>query len=170
MTYIIVSPLKNIGDAAKIHGPHEMISLMGPIQNFDRPDIIRQDRHLIVRINDINVEMQGLVYPEESHVSNIIEFARSWDQKKPLLIHCWFGISRSPAAALISALANRPDQDDFELAYRLREASACATPNQRIIEIGDTLLGRNGRLCRAVNAIGRGKEASQGIPFTLQPI
>lgn len=170
MTYIVVCPLENIDDAAHKHGAHEMISLMSPGQDFDRPSAIHEDRHLKVGINDINFETEGLVTPEEKHVANVIEFARTWDQKNPLLIHCWFGVSRSPAAALISALANEPDQDDFELANRLREASPSATPNRRIIEIGDKLLGRNGMLSQAVNAIGRGREASQGNPFILQTI
>ena len=168
MTYIIVSPLEKIECVALQHGAHEMISLMSPGQNFDRPSAIHKHRHLKIGINDINFNREGLVSPEEKHVSNIIEFARAWDQKNPLLIHCWFGISRSPAAALISTLANEPDQDDFELANRLREASFSATPNRRIIEIGDTLLGRNGKLSRAVNAIGRGTDVSKGHPFILK--
>lgn len=170
MAYIVVCPLENIDDAAQKHGAHEMISLMSPGQDFDRPRAIQKDRHLKVGINDINFDTEGLISPEEKHVATIIEFARAWDQKNPLLIHCWFGVSRSPAAALISALANDPDQDDCELANRLREASPSATPNRRIVEIGDQLLGRNGKLSQAVNAIGRGREASQGNPFVLQTI
>ncbi len=167
MAYLIVCPLKNIGSVAEAYRAREMISIMSPGQDFDRPDAIYQGRHLKVDINDINFDTQGLVAAEEKHVLDIIEFSRNWDQDNPLLIHCWFGISRSPAAALIAALANEPDQDDFELANRLREASLSATPNRRIIEIGDNLLGRNCKLSQAVNAIGRGKEASEGNPFML---
>ncbi|WP_250130390.1 tyrosine phosphatase family protein, partial [Escherichia coli] len=79
-------------------------------------------------------------------VLKLIEFAHEWDQTAPLLIHCWMGVSRSPAAAVIAALSLYPDQDETELALRLRAASPYATPNARIIAIGDRLLGRKGRL------------------------
>ena len=167
MSYIVVCPLEDIANIAQSYDSTEMISLMSPGHDFDRPDVIDPQRHLTVGINDINFDTDGLISPDEQHVLNVIEFARSWDQSKPLIIHCWFGVSRSPAAALISTLAVEPDQDDFELANRLREASPSATPNRRIIDIGDRLLNRGGKLSQAVNAIGRGREASQGSPFEL---
>ena len=58
-----------------------------------------------------------------------------------------------------------PDQDEKALAERLRAASPYATPNTRIIEIGDALLDRKGRLVDAVRAIGRGAEADGNAPF-----
>lgn len=167
MSYIVVCPLENIDDIAEQHQCKEMISLMSPGHEFDRPTQISQDKHLHVGMNDINFETDGLIPPDEAHVTRVIEFAKNWDQKNPLLIHCWFGVSRSPAAAILTSLAIAPEQDDFELANRLRQASPSATPNRRIIEIGDKLLNRGGRLSQAVNSIGRGREASQGTPFVL---
>lgn len=167
MSYIVVCPLENITKIAEQHQCKEMISLMSPGQEFDRPAQILQDRHLHVGMNDINFETAGLIPPDEAHVAGIIEFAQSWDQTNPLLIHCWFGVSRSPAAAILSSLAIAPEQNDLELANRIREASPSATPNRRIIEIGDKLLNRGGKLSQAVNSIGRGREASQGNPFVL---
>ncbi|MNL71413.1 hypothetical protein D3C87_1965600 [compost metagenome] len=77
------------------------------------------------------------------------------------------GVSRSPAAALIASLAIHPDDDDAALAARLRKVSPFATPNIRLIEIGDSLLGRNGRLVAAVKGIGRGADADGNAPFLL---
>jgi predicted protein tyrosine phosphatase len=65
------------------------------------------------------------------------------------------------------ALAGRRDDDDEALAQRLRDASPYATPNMRLVEIGDALLGREGRFARAVKAIGRGAEADGNQPFVL---
>jgi predicted protein tyrosine phosphatase len=119
-------------------------------------------------MNDIAFKGTGnLVAPDETHVGKIVDFARSWDQSAPLLIHCWMGVSRSPAAALISALAVEPDQDDEGLARRLRAVSPYATPNARLIEFADDILGRNGRLVAAVRSIGRGADADGNAPFTL---
>lgn len=168
MTLIVVSPLSRIAEMAVRHKAREMISLTAKEQAFHRPGVIRADRHLTLHMNDIAFKGTGkLVAPEESHVRRIIEFTACWQQDAPLLVHCWMGVSRSPAAALIAALSLAPDQDDDGLARRLRAASPFATPNARLIEIGDALLGRRGRLVDAVRAIGRGADADGNAPFLL---
>ncbi len=168
MTTIVVAPLARIAEMAVRHRSREMISLMAKEQAFHRPAVIQAHRHLLLHMNDIAFKGTGnLVAPDETHVGKIVDFARSWDQSAPLLIHCWMGVSRSPAAALISALAVEPDQDDEVLARRLRAVSPYATPNARLIEFADDILGRNGRLVAAVRSIGRGADANGNAPFTL---
>ena len=165
MSYIIICRLNQIAESAVLHGAREMVSLLAENQNFHRPGVIDQNRHLKLGLNDIADIRPGLTAPGEAHVEQLIEFAQSWDQSAPLVIHCWLGISRSPAAAAITALTLAPDQDDMALAERLRTASPLVTPNARLIEIGDSMLGRGGRLIRAVNAIGRGADAFEGSRF-----
>jgi predicted protein tyrosine phosphatase len=168
MSLIVVSPLSRIAELAVRHKAREMITLMAEKQDFHRPAVISADRHLKLGVNDITFAGTGdLIAPQERHVLEIIEFARTWDQSAPLLIHCWMGVSRSPAAALIASLAVAPEDDDEALARRLRAASPFATPNSRLIEIGDSLLGRGGRLKAAVKAIGRGADADGDAPFVL---
>lgn len=168
MTVIVVSPLARIAEMAVRHKAREMISLMAKEQTFHRPAVIKADRHLLLSMNDISFAGTGdLVAPRETHVRAIIDFATTWDRAAPLLIHCWMGVSRSPAAALIVALAVHPEQDDQELARRLRSASRFATPNTRLIAIGDEMLGRGGRLVAAVKEIGRGADADGNAPFVL---
>ncbi|WFU02946.1 tyrosine phosphatase family protein [Rhizobium sp. CB3171] len=168
MTAIVVSPLVRIAEMAVRHGASEMISLMAKEQTFHRPAVIKAERHLLLGMNDISFPGTGdLVAPQETHVRDIIDFARNWDRTAPLLIHCWMGVSRSPAAALIAALAVHPEQDDLALAHRLRTASPYATPNARLIMIGDQMLDRKGRLVDAVKAIGRGADADGNAPFVL---
>lgn len=168
MPRIIVSPLKTIGEMAARHQVREMITLIAENHDFHRPGIIDPARHLSILVNDIAFAgRDGLIAPQEAHVAEIAGFVRGWDQSNPLLIHCWMGVSRSPAAALIAALAANPDLDDAELARSLRRASPQATPNARLIEIGDATLARAGRLVAAVNAIGRGAEYRGESPFML---
>lgn len=167
MPYLVVCRLDQIAQSTVLHQTREMISLMAENQNFHRPAKIDPARHLKLGVNDISEATDGLIIPGEAHVERIIEFVRSWDQSAPLLIHCWLGISRSPASAAIAALALAPDQDDTELAARLRLASPYATPNPRLVEIGDALLNRGGRLRRAIRGIGRGAETSRGDRFCL---
>ncbi|HCL64141.1 MAG TPA: protein tyrosine phosphatase [Rhizobium sp.] len=168
MTLIVVSPLSRIAEMAVRHKAREMISLLAEKQDFHRPAVIDAARHLKLGVNDISFAGTGdLVAPQEEHVRQIIDFVREWDQSSPLVIHCWMGVSRSPAAALIASLAVRPEDEDEALAARLRAASPFATPNTRLIEIGDRLLGRGGRLVAAVRAIGRGADADGNAPFLL---
>lgn len=168
MSLIVVSPLARIAELAVRHKVREMITLMAEKQDFHRPAVIAAERHLKLGVNDITFAGTGnLIAPQERHVQEVIDFARRWDQSAPLLIHCWMGVSRSPAAALIASLAVAPDDDEQALALRLRAASPYATPNSRLIEIGDSLLGRGGRLVTAVKAIGRGADADGNAPFVL---
>jgi predicted protein tyrosine phosphatase len=166
MGTIVVAPLGKIAELAVRHRCREMLSLVAPKQGFHRPAVIAAERHLILGVNDIAFAGTGrLVAPGEEHVAAIIGFARSWDRQAPLLVHCMMGVSRSPAAALLAALAVEPEQDEHELAQRLRAASVQATPNARLIEIGDHVLGRNGRLVAAVKGIGRGADYVGDSPF-----
>ncbi|MBR0556203.1 tyrosine phosphatase family protein [Ciceribacter sp. L1K23] len=168
MSAIIVSPLSRIAEMAVRHGARDMISLLAEKQDFHRPAVIRAERHLKLGMNDIAFAGTGdLIAPAESHVDEIIAFARSWDRETPLLIHCWMGVSRSPAAALIASLAISPDEDDGALVQRLRTASPFATPNARLIAFADARLERQGRLIAAVKAMGRGADADGDAPFVL---
>lgn len=168
MPRIIVSPLKTIGEMAARHKAREMITLIAEKHDFHRPGIVDPARHLSIAVNDIAFAgKDGLIAPQEAHVAEIIAFARGWDQSAPLLVHCWMGVSRSPAAALIAALATNPGLVDDALAAALRRASPQASPNARLIEIGDAALGRAGRLAAAVKTIGRGADYQGDAPFVL---
>lgn len=168
MSLIVVSPLARIAEMAVRHKACEMISLLAANQDFHRPAVIAAERHLKLAMNDIAFAGTGdLIAPQENHVAEIIDFARAWDQNAPLVVHCWMGVSRSPAAAMIASLAVAPEDDDEALAQRLRQASPFATPNMRLVEIGDTLLGRGGRFVKAVKSLGRGADADGNTPFVL---
>lgn len=168
MTAIVVSPLSRIAEMAVKHKAREMVTLIAKEQSFHRPAVIAADRHLTLAMNDIAFKgTADLIAPDDAHVLKLIDFARQWDQSAPLLIHCWMGVSRSPAAAVIAALSLYPDQDEMELALRLRAVSPYATPNARIIAIGDCLLGREGRLVAAIKKIGRGADTDGNVPFVL---
>ena len=168
MSAIIVCPLASVAEIAVRNGAREMISLIAEKQDFHRPAVIAADRHLKLAMNDIAFAGTGaLIAPSEAHVERLIDFVRDWDQTAPIVIHCWMGVSRSPAAAVIAALSLHPQEDEFELAARLRKVSPYATPNTRLIEIGDRLLGRGGRLVAAIKGIGRGADASGTASFTL---
>ncbi len=63
-----------------------------------------------------------------------------------VLIHCEAGVSRAPAAALIMYACWLGPGYEHEAIARVRAQRPIAAPNRRMVEIGDRLLGRGGRL------------------------
>jgi predicted protein tyrosine phosphatase len=118
-------------------------------------------------MNDIVEPQDGMIPPGEAHVESLLAFVGGWDRSRPMVVHCYAGISRSTAGAFIALCAARPDRDEAEIAQRLRAASPTATPNARLVALADTLLGRGGRMTSAIAAIGQGTFAAEGVPFRL---
>lgn len=167
MPHLVVSSLSRLAETARAHDAREMITLLSPQNEIVPPPGIRPDRHLFLDMNDISIETDGLRIPDNNHIAQLIGFAEQWDRSAPLLIHCWMGISRSTAAAFIIANALCPDANPMQIAMELRHRSPSATPNARMVMLADELLGRDGAMVRAVQHIGRGADAYEGIPFVL---
>jgi predicted protein tyrosine phosphatase len=133
-----------------------------------RPDGIAADRHLILGMDDIAEPCDGYVCPAEEHVTELLTFVRGWDRAQPLVVHCYAGISRSTAGAFIGACALNPQRDEAAIARLIRGASPTAMPNRRLVSLADRMLGRNGRMVAAIEAIGPGVSAYEGYPFRLE--
>lgn len=145
-----------------------VLSLLAAGTEVTRPASISRENHLHLVMHDIAVAQDGMTMPGEDHVRNLLDFARKWDRAKPMVVHCYAGISRSTASAYIIAAALAPKRDEAELALSLRALSPSATPNPRLIAVADALLGRDGRMISAIEAIGRGADAFEGTPFVLR--
>ncbi|MGO9135389.1 MAG: tyrosine phosphatase family protein [Methylovirgula sp.] len=167
MSKIHVCSIFKIADIAAASGARSLVTLINRDIIVHRPEAITPDRHLFVAISDITIETEGHTLPGEAHVASLLEFVKLWDREHPLLIHCFAGVSRSTAAAFISACALRPDRDEAEFAQAIRQASPTATPNSRLVAVADTMLGRNGRMIAAVEKIGRGEDCVEGVPFAI---
>jgi len=164
---IYVTPLSGLANTLEITGASHLISLLSGDAAFERPSRFDPARHLQLSMHDITTEKPGLTAPSPAHVKDILGFARAWDRKAPLVVHCFAGISRSTAAAYVIAAALQPQRDEAEIAQELRRAAPAATPNIRIVAIADDLLGRQERMIRAIQDIGRGMDAYEGAPFAL---
>jgi predicted protein tyrosine phosphatase len=148
-------------------GASHVVTLINERTVVERPASILADRHLFIGVSDIVEPLEGHVTPAHDHVSRLMAFMRGWDRANPIVIHCWAGISRSTAAAYISVCMLNPGRDEREVALALRAASPSATPNSRLVAIADDIMGRDGRMIRAISAIGRGADAFEGSPFHL---
>lgn len=165
---IHVCPLSKVEATVARAGAQGLVSLLSADTEITRPAAIAADNHLLLVMNDIAEMREGMTMPGEGHVRRLLAFARSWERAKPLVVHCYAGVSRSPASAYIMAAALAPERSEVELARTLRFQSPTATPNPRLIAVADALLGRNGRMVAAIKAIGRGADAFEGTPFELE--
>jgi predicted protein tyrosine phosphatase len=167
MPTLHVTPLSKLHETVAASGASHVVTLINMATPVTRPPSIAQDRHLFIGVSDIVVPQDGQIVPGADHVERLLAFGREWHREKPMVIHCWAGISRSTAAAFITICALKPQREEAHVARLLREASPSATPNARLVAIADDMLGRGGRMVDAIAAIGRGADAYEGAPFAL---
>jgi predicted protein tyrosine phosphatase len=165
---ILVCPLSRLAATVEETQARHIVTLINDDTLVVRPANIEAGNHLHLRIHDICEPMEGLVCPAKEHVSAFLEFIGGWSREAPVVIHCYAGISRSTAAAFSAFCLLRPDIDEAEIAHRLRSRSPQATPNARFVALADEILGRGGRMARAVARIGRGAEAVEGSVFSFR--
>lgn len=165
---IIVCPLNKAHALIASHAVSHAVSLLGPETAHPVFENLAPERHLRLTFHDIVQPADGFSPPRAADAERLVSFLQDWDVQSPMLIHCWAGISRSTAAAYTALCLLRPDEDEVELAVELRNASPSATPNRLIVSFTDDLLGRGGRMVKAVEKIGRGAEAFEGRPFVLK--
>ena len=149
-------------------GARHVVTLLRDVDLVTRPESVAADKHLVLGMDDIPEPADGYVAPCEEHVQKLIAFARGWDRTTPLVVHCYAGISRSTAGAFVTACALNPARAELRIAQELRQRSHTASPNRRIVSIADDLLGRNGRMVDAIDAIGPGASAYEAVPFQLE--
>ncbi len=165
---IIVCPLSHVQPLVDRHRVSHVVSLLGPDTPHRSFEGVHGERHLKLTFHDIAEAIEGYTEPRAADAERMVAFLQGWRREQPMLIHCWAGISRSTAAAFTAMCLFRAGDDEEQLAWELRVASASATPNRLIVQHADAILGRGGRMVKAVDAIGRGQDASEGVPFVLE--
>jgi predicted protein tyrosine phosphatase len=167
MPRIHVCSLQRMYSTVRETGAGDVVTVIKAVTRVPTPEQIETHRHLVLNFSDINEPREGEVMAGEQDVAGLLEFVTRWDRERPLVIHCYAGVSRSTASAFISACALRPDRSEAEWAGLLRRYSPTATPNRHLVTLGDRLLRREGRMIAAIDAIGRGEDAFEGVPFAL---
>jgi predicted protein tyrosine phosphatase len=166
---LIVSPLSQVATVLQTRKPSHVLTLLAP--EGEHP-ACGEASHLVLRFNDITTAMNGLIAPSTDTVRDILDFGMTWSAlappRAPLLVHCFAGISRSTAAAYILACVFGGPGRESALAANLRGSSPTATPNSLMIALADEMLGRQGRMIKAVQAIDRGAFAAEGVSFDLK--
>ena len=168
MPRIHVCSLALVEPTAKATGAKRLVTLLNPKTGHFRPVTIAEEHHLVLDMSDIVEPQDGLIAPEAKHVRALLAFARGWDRQEPMIVHCYAGVSRSTAAAFIIACALNEARAEHDVASAIRRSSPTATPNRRLVALADRELKRSGRMLDAIDAIGRGVDCEEGVPFTLE--
>ncbi|CAN5279524.1 protein-tyrosine phosphatase family protein [soil metagenome] len=165
---IHVCSLAALPATVEITGARHILTVMANVAQVVRPASVLEDNHLRIQMDDINEPAQGFVAPSHEHVEQALTFIRRWDRAAPLVIHCYAGISRSTASAFMAACALNPHRDESSIARQIRSASPTAYPNRLIVTLADQVLGRNGRMVRALDDMGPGNMTIEGRPFRVE--
>ena len=148
-------------------GASHVLTVMANVDQVQRPASVLPANHLKVSMDDITEQMDGFVAPNETHIERVLTFVRSWDRRAPMVVHCYAGISRSTASAFATVCALNPHRDEMAIARLIRDASPIAAPNRLIVSLADKALGRDGRMLRALDAMGPGSMSVEGRPFRI---
>jgi predicted protein tyrosine phosphatase len=164
---IHVCSLAALPDTVEATGASHILTVMAKVDQVQRPRSVLEANHLKVAIDDITEAMEGFVAPSEAHIELVLNFVRGWDQRAPLVVHCYAGISRSTASAFAAVCALNPHRDEASIARQIRSASPIASPNRLIVGLADKALGREGRMLRALDEMGPGNMMVEGRPFRV---
>ncbi len=163
MPRLLVAPLSSLTDALYEHAPSHLVSLLSPEHMIQTPAGFAPAMHLRLGVNDIVDPAAGTAPPLRQHIDALLEFSRGWDASRPMVIHCWAGISRSMAGAF-TVLCDRlgPDRE-IEIARAMRRRAPHAQPNRLLVMHADAALGRGGRMIAALNSMGPALAMEEGV-------
>lgn len=149
---IIISSLADMPDLVRDFGVRDLVSVIHPEAQPPTPSQIDPARHHRCAVHDIVEPKPGKTSPQAKHIEALIKFLDTWDSEVPLLVHCLAGVSRSTAVALIAHTLKTGEPRKSAMA--LRKASPYAWPNRRILALADSILGLDGELTEACEAMG----------------
>ena len=162
-----VCSLAALPDTVRATRASHVLTVMANVDQVLRPESVLPANHLKVSMDDITEHMDGFTAPCEAHVEQVLAFVRSWDRAAPMVVHCYAGISRSTASAFAAACLLNPQKNETAIARAIRAASPIAQPNRLIVGLADKLLGRDGRMLRALDEMGPGSMMAEGRPFRI---
>ena len=152
-----LSPESDLDRALAAEPDALVVSFGSPTRTTPRPARVPTDRFVAFSFNDIAERRTGLVAPGPEDAARMRRVIAETDAAA-IVFQCWFGVSRSAAAALLG-LSLRWQAAPEAAVATLRRAAPWSTPNPLLAALVDAELGLGGRLERAVRAAGRGVDA-----------
>src|SRR4051812_6484086 len=96
---IHVSSLGRLADVAASLKSFDLLTLLSPTATARNWSGLARERHVELTFHDIVEVTPDLIAPDADVIDAILAFGRGSVIERPMLIHCWAGISRSSAAA-----------------------------------------------------------------------
>jgi predicted protein tyrosine phosphatase len=161
---ITVCGIEELAGHCETRASH-VLSILDP--DYPVPEAFGQygeHERLELRFHDIIEATPGSVLPQPEHVERILAFGRDLmaDPSANLLVHCHAGISRSTAAMALILAQAQPSLAAEAVLGQVHAIREKAWPNLRIMEMGDTMLGRGGSLVAATHAL-------HGLQLAVRP-
>lgn len=105
------------------------------------------EENQIYRTSDFDKEQ---IPPNKDHITKIINFVETWDKSRPIVIHCWCGVSRSMATAIFIICKINPNQIESNVRY-MRSVAPHANPNKLMVSFFEKYLNVEGKINEAFN-------------------
>lgn len=169
MPHLLVTPLSSLAGALDAHNPSHLVSLLSPEHMIETPQGFAAAMHLRLGVNDIVDPAAGTAPPARRHIDELLAFSRGWDAQRPLLIHCWAGISRSMASAFTILCDRLGPGHEIEIARAMRQRAPHAQPNRLLVRYADDALERGGDMVEALNNMGPPLVVEEGV-ITIFPL
>lgn len=137
-------------------GASHVLSILDP--DYPVPEAFGQygeHERLELRFDDIIDPVPGLIAPSADQVASILAFGSRLEPGANLIVHCHAGISRSTASMTLILAQAMPEQPAEAILGTVLDIREKAWPNLRIIEMGDRMLGWDGRLVDAACGLYR---------------
>ena len=147
--------------ALKIAHNFEQVTSLGTLYDFPEDLFSGHPARRRLRFDDLESATPqeltlGIKLPEKTHVQELFAFA---DRSRSILIHCYAGISRSPAMAILLAWHWGCPMDEILAGLNPRKAY----PNKRILALGEEIFHlESGGLVRPIHRFLAGN--AQEIP------
>ncbi len=125
---IHVCSLARVETTVAAVGAKRVVSLVNAGTPIRMPAHVTGESHLFLPMNDIVEARDGMTLPGEIPDRGAVFLARHMGPRRPIVVHCFAGVSRSTAAAYSSVLALDPSRDEEELAFDLRRKSRRRPP------------------------------------------
>ena len=156
---IIVCSLSDVKTVCESINPTHLISSIDPGYEPQTPKGVKKHLKLgfddIIEINDSNSIFRDnkdkikQVLPSLNHTNSIIDFVNSWNNTKPIVIHCWCGVSRSMAIATYLMCKANLSNIDKNIRY-IRFVSPHANPNKLMIKFFENSLKVENQIAEAL--------------------
>ena len=157
---IIVCSLSDFSYVCDNIKPSHAISVIDPGFEPSTPQGV--ENHLKLGFDDIiNIDDQGPLYRvpgKNSHIDqklfnekdalSIVNFINTWNNTKPIVIHCWCGVSRSMATATYIMCKLDDSNIDRNVRY-IRSIAPHANPNTLMLYLFDKLLKTNNKISKS---------------------